>query len=72
LDASSWELYVSGVNSSPCTKVDHVALVVGYTPDHWIVQNTWGSSWGIQGYINIARGKNNANCIAYLGFAPIS
>ena len=26
--------------------VDHAVLLVGYTPDHWIVKNQWGSHWG--------------------------
>ena len=28
----------------------HAVAVCGYTKDHWIVRNSWGSSWGDKGY----------------------
>lgn len=27
-------------------------------PAYWIVRNTWGTEWGINGYVNIAMNKN--------------
>lgn len=51
------------------TKVDHAVLLVGYgaekkadgTEDkYWIVQNSWGPSWGEDGYIRIARDENES------------
>ena len=27
----------------------HAVLIVGWTKDHWIVQNSWGESWGDKG-----------------------
>jgi len=28
----------------------HCMVIVGYTKDHWIVRNSWGSGWGDKGY----------------------
>ena len=58
--------YESGViTSSTCgTALDHGVLVVGYDHDnktgldYWIVKNSWGASWGLNGYVWLARGQN--------------
>lgn len=75
IDASrpSFHLYKNGTYyDKECSSVrlDHGVLVVGYgeeTEDnnmggeYWIVKNSWGPSWGMKGYINMSRNKNN-NC----------
>jgi hypothetical protein len=33
-------------------------LIVGYTPDYWIVRNSRGTAWGVAGYIYMARNQN--------------
>lgn len=25
---------------------DHAVLLVGYTPEYWLVKNQWGDTWG--------------------------
>eukprot|EP01123_Difflugia_compressa_P008143 TRINITY_DN235_c0_g1_i2.p1 TRINITY_DN235_c0_g1~~TRINITY_DN235_c0_g1_i2.p1 ORF type:complete len:230 (+),score=47.89 TRINITY_DN235_c0_g1_i2:38-727(+) len=72
VDASNWELYDGGIDTSPCISVDHTALVVGYTKDYWIVMNSWGTSWGMDGYIEVARNKNDSSCIASGGIALVA
>jgi len=43
------------------THIDHVVQLVGYghdedfDKDYWIVRNSWGTTWGDQGYIQIER-----------------
>jgi len=69
IDASSaFSSYKSGVFSGPCSSssINHAVLAVGYTDQYWIVKNSWGGSWGTQGYINMARGKNVCNINSYL------
>lgn len=50
--------YKSGIfNSCPETgTVDHTVALVGYTPDYWIVRNSWGTTWGEKGYIRLKMG----------------
>jgi len=57
VDASSgWQLYGGGTLSNHCgTQLDHGVLAVGYTPDYWIVKNSWATTWGEQGYIYLSR-----------------
>ena len=57
VDASSgWQLYGGGTMSGQCgTSLDHGVLLVGHTPDYWIVKNSWADTWGIDGYIHLSR-----------------
>jgi len=69
IDASSaFSSYKSGVFSGPCSSssINHAVLAVGYTDQYWLVKNSWGTSWGTTGYINMVRGKNICNINSYL------
>ena len=65
-DQSVFQLYESGVltDTSCGTSLDHGVLVVGYGTDsdtkYWKVKNSWGSSWGEEGYIRIERGTGGS------------
>jgi len=62
-DQSIFQFYKSGVLDGNCGKnLDHGVLAVGYNTDsstgYWIVKNSWGPSWGNQGYVWIRAMKN--------------
>jgi len=35
--------------------LDHAALLVGYTESEWIVKNSWGTDFGVNGYFYVSR-----------------
>jgi C1A family cysteine protease len=60
-DSRSFQHYESGVYNDPAcgTDIDHAVVVVGYGTmdgqDYWTTRNSWGTSFGLDGYILIAR-----------------
>jgi C1A family cysteine protease len=74
-DQPVFQLYTGGViTSNSCgTQLDHAVLAVGYDTsskgeEYWIVKNSWGASWGLQGYVYIGK-SNSTNTVGVCGIA---
>jgi len=35
------------------SRLNHAVTIVGYTEDYWLLQNTFGSYWGEDGYVRV-------------------
>lgn len=65
VDAANWSaLYTGGIYpADECgTEIDHAVFLVGSNSGYWLVQNSWGTSWGENGYIQLAPGNTCAVC----------
>jgi len=71
-DTRYFQMYSSGIltGTSCGTKLDHGVLIVGYGEQsgkgqngegqkYWTVKNSWGASWGENGYIRIGRSESS-------------
>ena len=65
-DRYVFQMYTGGVlNSTSCgTSLDHAVAAVGYGVEngveYYLVRNSWGASWGENGYIKIATQASGA------------
>jgi len=74
-DASNWQNYQGGVlTSDQCTtNIDHAIQATGYNgnsnPAYWIIRNSWGSDWGLSGFIWLEYGTDTcgvADVVTYV------
>ncbi|XP_047610758.1 procathepsin L [Phacochoerus africanus] len=83
IDAShaSFQFYSAGIYFEPqCSSedLDHGVLVVGYGVEgadsknkYWLVKNSWGNTWGMDGYIKMTKDQNNHCGIATMASYPV-
>jgi len=64
VDAATWQFYGGGIISNFCGhSLDHCVQLTGYNTsasgqDYWIVRNSWGTDWGLNGYLYVERNKD--------------
>ncbi|KAJ7326862.1 hypothetical protein JRQ81_016621 [Phrynocephalus forsythii] len=64
VDAVSWQDYLGGIIQHHCSsgEANHAVIITGYDTTgsipYWIVRNSWGRTWGIDGYAHIKIGSN--------------
>jgi len=67
-DQMAFQAYTSGVISSGCgTRLDHGVLAVGYGTmngvEYALVKNSWGPSWGDEGYVRMSIDNNSCGVL---------
>lgn len=65
---SGWNTYKTGVfsqclASTTYNTLNHMVLMVGYNSTSWIIKNSWGSTWGALGYMQLPRTGNNCGVL---------
>nr|AIG55815.1 secreted protein [Achlya hypogyna] len=72
---SVWRNYKSGVvKSCPGAQSDHAVLAVGYNADSFKIKNSWGATWGANGYISLQKGvggKGMCNVAEHPSYPPL-
>lgn len=64
VDATNFQYYSKGIFSNCGTSLNHGVLLVGYSASSgsWKVKNSWGTSWGESGYIQLKSGNTCGLC----------
>merc|ERR1719277_2020003 len=72
-DQMSFQLYNGGTITSGCgTNLDHGVLAVGYGDSYFKVKNSWGASWGMNGYVQISTSGNTCGIHSDASYPTVS
>jgi len=74
-DQNAFQFYKSGILTGNCgTQLDHSVLAVGYdaTDSYWLVKNSWGASWGEQGYVKLSMSGDKCGILDDASFPVVT
>jgi len=69
VDAGNWSSYRSGVFGNCEGRINHAVLLVGSVDGAWKIKNSWGTSWGENGFIRL-KGGNTCGLCNIAGVTP--
>ncbi|EAR83538.1 papain family cysteine protease (macronuclear) [Tetrahymena thermophila SB210] len=59
VDGTYWAHYKSGIfTQKQKPQLNHAVAIVGWGSGYWLLRNSWGTSWGDQGYIKVSSTGN--------------
>merc|ERR1712046_330980 len=66
----AFQSYSSGILTRVSTScsLNHEVLVTGYGKNYWKIKNSWGASWGENGYIRFERTTSGCGPFGMLSF----
>lgn len=69
-----FQSYSGGIlKDTTCTGwPNHAVTAVGYNSDYVLVKNSWGATWGDNGYVKFARNHDNCNLWEYSSYPLLS
>merc|ERR1739848_447904 len=72
-DQYTFQAYQSGTITSGCgTNLDHGVLAVGYGDSYYLVKNSWGTSFGMDGYVQISTTGNTCGIHSDASYPTVS
>jgi len=74
-DQSAFQFYSGGILTGTCgTQLDHSVLAVGYdtSSNYWLVKNSWGASWGDNGYVKISMDGDKCGILDDASYPQVS
>jgi len=75
VNAGQLQFYSNGVVTGNCQgQINHAVMAVGYGSeglDYFKIRNSWGTSWGEQGYIRLSQSGGSQGTACLLQYAPV-
>lgn len=71
---STFQSYRSGVLSGSCPflgQINHAVIAVGYDGESFKIRNSWGETWGEQGYVRLAKDAGSKGALCLFKQAPV-